>query len=183
MAIGKHRKYRREGTLAEDVVTFITRRPGASMAEIMQLAGDEGEGNCELRFTANGGNVVCWTDMSQELVDVITGFLDNKLAHPHPAQETVHGIPMVYLMDGQWLNLPLVKKPPKNGYKKPHWLPVVFYPGDKCYSHHLRASCPNYRVTLRNILKGDADRERSNVVAEQEETKRVMMELAREREK
>ena len=145
------------------------------MAEIMQLAGDEGEGNYELRF-ANGGNVVCWAEMSEELVGVITDFVDNKLAHQHPTLETVKGIPTVYFMDGQWLNLPLVKKPPKNGYKKPHWLPVVFYPGYKCYSHRLRAVCPNYR-------KGDVDRERANVVAEREETTKVMIELAKEREK
>ena len=170
----KHRKYRREGTLAEDVVTFITRRPGASMAELMYLAGDEGEGNLEWRLGhVSGGNIVIWTDMSQDLVAVLAGVLDNKLAHTHPAHETVYGIPMVYFMDGQWLNLPIVQKPPKNGYKKPHWLPVVFYPGYKCYSHRLRDACPNY-------LKGDADRERSNVVAEQEETRRVMIELARE---
>ena len=168
----KHRKYRREGTLAEDVVTFITRRPGASMAEIMQLAGDEGKGNCE--YGLSHLNVVVWTEMSEELANVIVGLQTNKLAHMHHSSVTLGGVPMVYYMDGQWLNLPLIKKkPPKNGYAKPHWMPVVFYPGYKCYSPSLRAECPNYR-------KGDADRERSNVAAEQGETRRVMVELARE---
>ena len=171
MAIGKHRKYRREGTLAEDVVTFITRRPGASMAEIMQLAGDEGEGIGTYGF--KDLNVVIWTGMSEELVIVMRDSQANKLAHIHPSPQTLAGVPMVYFMDGEWLNMPLAKKLPKNRYAKPHWFPVVFYPGYKCYSHDLRAECPNYR-------KGDADRERSNVVAEQEETRRVLVELAKE---
>mgnify|MGYP003147658806 FL=1 len=169
----KHRKYRREGTLSEDVVTFITRRPGASMAEIMQLAGDEGKGNCE--YGLSHLNVVVWTEMSEELANVIVGLQTNKLAHMHDSSVTLGGVPMVYLMDGEWLNLPLVKKPPKNGYAKPHWMPVVFYPGYKCYDHSLRAECPNYR-------KGDADRERANVLAEREETRRVLIELAKEEE-
>jgi len=174
----KHGKYRREGTLAEDVVTFITRRPGASMAELMYLAGDEGEGNCALEFRGTNQNIAflknvfIWQGMSEELANVLTDFQTNELAHMHIITNEMEAF-MVYSMDGMMPTAPMVKRIQKNGYKKPHWIPVVFYPGYKCYSHRLRDACPNY-------LKGDADRERSNVVAEQEETRRVMIELARE---
>jgi hypothetical protein len=180
MGITNDRKYRREGTLSEDVVTFITRRPGASMAEIMQLAGDEGKGNCDLEFRGRNQdfdfikNIFIWQGMSEELGNVLTDFQTNELAHMHIITNEMEAL-MVYLADGMLPTIPMVKRIRKNGYKKPHWIPVVLYPGYKCYSPRLRAACTNYR-------KGDADRERANVVAEQEETKRVMIELARERE-
>ena len=178
----KHRKYRREGTLAEDVVTFITRRPGASMAEIMQLAGYEGKGDYDLQFQGQNQdfphafqkNIFIWWGMSEELGNVLTDFETNELAHMHIITNEMQAL-MVYMADGIIPRIPMVKTIRKNGYAKPHWLPVVFYPRLKCYSPSLRAECPNYR-------KGDADRERANVVAEQEETRRVMIEIAKEEE-
>jgi hypothetical protein len=32
----------------------------------------------------------------------------------------------VYLYDGAAINLPVAKTISKTGYKKPHWLPVIF---------------------------------------------------------
>jgi hypothetical protein len=36
---------------------------------------------------------------------------------------------MVYFIDGGALDLPLVQRPPSNGYRDPHWLPVVINDG------------------------------------------------------
>lgn len=37
--------------------------------------------------------------------------------------------PLVYLLDGAIPRLPIAKRPPANGYRAPHWMPVVVEPG------------------------------------------------------
>ncbi|MBP6965736.1 MAG: hypothetical protein KBC96_15185 [Armatimonadetes bacterium] len=39
--------------------------------------------------------------------------------------------PMIYVLDGVCSTLPIVKREPKRGYKKPHWLPVVMCRNDR----------------------------------------------------
>jgi len=129
-------------TLAEDVAGLVKRRRHVSMVEIMRLAGDEGKGNGELKFEKYGGNVVIWRGMSEELADAIMEISSDGLIHPHATLDTIGGIPMTYLIDGMSLKLPIVKNIPKNGYKKPHWLPVVFEPGRRCPDDPV---CPHYK--------------------------------------
>jgi hypothetical protein len=40
---------------------------------------------------------------------------------------------LVYLMDGAVLQLPLAKRPPKNGYRKLHWAPAVLNAKPGCH--------------------------------------------------
>jgi len=125
-----------EYTLAEDVENLIISKTYVSMVDIMNLAGDEGMG--EGRMTIGDDNIVVWADMSEELVNVITSLRVNKSIHIHKAD------PLVYVMDGGWPNMPMVNRPPKNGYKHPHWLPIVFQPGFRCTTDR---QCPNFGVS------------------------------------
>ena len=120
-------------SLADDVAELINRRRHVSMIEIMKLAGDEGKGDIAIALK---DNMVLWEGLSQALVDVLDELKQKKLYHPHPT------ISLAYLMDGDILTLPIVKRPPKNGYKKPHWLPVVLEPGQRCVND---PECPWYK--------------------------------------
>jgi len=120
-------------SLAADVAGLINRRRHVSMIEIVKLAGDEGKGDITIALK---DNMVLWEGLSQALVDVLDELKQKKLYHPHPT------ISLAYLMDGDILTLPIVKRPPKNGYKKPHWLPVVLEPGQRCVND---PECPWYK--------------------------------------
>jgi len=37
-------------------------------------------------------------------------------------------IPLIYMMDGKFLRLPVAANPRKKAYKKPHWMPVTMSP-------------------------------------------------------
>ena len=68
-------------------------------------------------------NIVFWARMSKEFADAVTGALDSGAVHSVPT------VPLVYLIDGGYLDMPIVKRPPKSGYRVPHWLPVVLNVG------------------------------------------------------
>jgi hypothetical protein len=61
-----------------------------------------------------------WAGISDEFY-TITGAL---YTHPHIRLEPASLL--TYLCDGSMLQLPIAKRPPKNGYKEPHWAPVTF---------------------------------------------------------
>jgi hypothetical protein len=124
---------------AEDVAEFVEYWRYVTMAEISDWAGDEGKGDATMWWTnANNSlkNCVLWANVSRELAAVLQQVQQEKLIHPHEGQE------LTYLLDGKRLDLPIAKKPPKNGYKEPHWLPVVFQPGQRCPDD---PACPWYK--------------------------------------
>ena len=112
-------------SLAEDIAELIQRRKHVSMVEIMKLAGDEGKGDISLALDYN---IVLWGAVSSALADAMDELRQKKLVHPH----NVHHL--VYLIDGAIMELPIATQPPttKNGYKEPHWFPIVFQPGTRC---------------------------------------------------
>lgn len=68
-------------------------------------------------------NLLIWAGMSEELVGLLQKMGRAKLFHYEPT------VLLVYLVDGKHLDLPIAKRPPKKGYKEPHWVPVVLKPG------------------------------------------------------
>jgi hypothetical protein len=70
--------------------------------------------------SARDPNIILWTGMSQEFADALEAVLNS------PDISVTSGQFLCYLADGGALTLPIVNRPPKGGYKKPHWLPVVF---------------------------------------------------------
>lgn len=63
-------------------------------------------------------HVVFWSGWSQEAFDLVGELIGDDLIHRVPAD------PLVYLIDGKGLRLPVVKR--FIPYKTDHWLPVVF---------------------------------------------------------
>ena len=80
-------------------------------------------------------NCMVWHHMSEEFLEVwdrlwiITNPDGGRLdLHPLGAMEAF----LIHSADGApMLNLPIAKKPPKGGYKKPRWLPCLVKPSPK----------------------------------------------------
>lgn len=66
-------------------------------------------------------HVVFWTGWSMEMIKVFNELITEGKIHREPAQ------PLIYLIDGAALQLPLVRK--FYPYKTDHWLPTVFCVG------------------------------------------------------
>ena len=77
-------------------------------------------------FATRGGraiellpNCVVWYGLSDELAAALLTLLREQVIDMDDAD------PLVYWVDGAVLGLPLAKRPPTNGYREPHWVPVV----------------------------------------------------------
>jgi hypothetical protein len=64
-------------------------------------------------------NAVLWSNISSEAADVLSELIRERKIEPTPTT------PLVYLIDGQAINLPIVK-PSQRVFKKPVWVPMVF---------------------------------------------------------
>jgi hypothetical protein len=104
--------------MAEKILALvIEKRGGVTYVEIMNRIGDEAKGNCcaEMR-----PNLLVWYGMSQTLVDAVNLLLKDGKIEWHST------LVLTYLADGAALRLPIAKSMPKDGFKKPRWMPVVF---------------------------------------------------------
>ena len=63
-------------------------------------------------------NLILWTGMSEPFKDALRGLLAERRLFFHPAEL------LTYLVDGGLMRMPLASRPPKDGYKAPHWLPT-----------------------------------------------------------
>jgi len=105
-----------ERNMDDRIYEFITEKGGGvSFVEIMNKFG---EGDHELITDLN---VVRWSGLTDETVDGIIKLLNERRILMYPTS------PLVYLVDGCVPNLPIAKRPPKGGYKEPHWIPVVLW--------------------------------------------------------
>jgi hypothetical protein len=99
-----------------EVREYIKARNNVSWAELMRLKGFKGD--IEIRHIAT--NIVEWSGLSEAAANLMDKLMKEGFCHRYPTST------LVYLTDGIMLRLPLAHRPPKNGYKEPHWLPVVF---------------------------------------------------------
>lgn len=67
-------------------------------------------------------NIFIWAGVSAEFCDAFDEL------HRADVIRFTDTSPLVYMIDGGALTLPLVKRPPKGGYRDPHWLPVALAP-------------------------------------------------------
>jgi hypothetical protein len=105
------------------VFSFVARNRGASFIEIKNVLSKIINTKGDYCLSLSQHNIVLWAGMSLEFFEIIKKMLfgDNRKLE---MKETAW---LTYMIDGETLNLPVAKKLPKQGYKKPHWLPVVFY--------------------------------------------------------
>lgn len=108
--------------LALAVEEYVERHDHVSYPEIahriFEANGVEHRGSISIE---DNHNIVYWAGMSEMFAD--TMMLVERRAKIVRKQASV----FTYLVDGGMLRLPIAKRlPPKGGFKKPRWLPVVF---------------------------------------------------------
>lgn len=102
---------------ADEIIRLVTERGGhASFAELMRHFGEAARGDMALHLGVP--NVYIWAGVSDEFADAWFE------AQPRLELESTHFL--VYFIDGATLHWPIARRIPKQGYKKEHWLPVVF---------------------------------------------------------
>ena len=105
--------------------------------------GKQGIGQVAM-YLSSHPSVVLWQGLSQSLAQAFSNLLTSGAVHWHWAF-------LVFYEEGGPLPLPEAAWPVTNEYGKPHWLPVVFKPGERCDDD---IGCPNYTGT------GEEDEER-----------------------
>lgn len=70
-------------------------------------------------FLNDWSNVLLWIAATPEMADVFHDVIGDDRVEMKPT------VPLLYMMDGKVLTIPLAKRVPKLGYKNPRWLPVV----------------------------------------------------------
>lgn len=109
---------------AEAVIDLIVANgQGTTLAEIRNLLDARGmdlDGEIAVGPLGDCPNLYIWAGMSQDFADLVKAVQSDERVEVHPTSV------LVYMFDGQALNLPIAKKPPKNGYREPHWAPVCF---------------------------------------------------------
>ncbi len=109
--------------MAKKIEDHVKEYKHVSFVEIMRLFGQEAKGDYCMEILPN---CILWSGMSMELVDAINDCLIRGTIVPKGTSL------MVYFVDGMFPKWPLAKRLPKNGFKTPHWVPVVFNPpGEK----------------------------------------------------
>jgi hypothetical protein len=107
-------------SVVDTLIELVRRRDHCSFVELLVCLEEQGvptEGSLSMEL---GRNVVLWADLSEEACDVIDDRRCRAAIVPVPTSV------LLYAIDGRMLKLPIAKRPPKAGYKEPHWLPVVF---------------------------------------------------------
>ena len=110
-------------SLKEKILSKVVAHDWVTFVELQRLLGDEAEG--DFVYGADDMNILYWCGLSRRFVDAIESLNEERLIDLVPA---VSGT-LAYFIDGGRLRLPVAKRPPANGYKKPHWLPVCLRPG------------------------------------------------------
>lgn len=128
--------------MMEDVVWYIQHYDWVSFAELAHRYGDQGKGD---HFLNVAENVVLWVGLSDRLCTSIIELMQSKEIHTHSA------LLLTYMVDGELLRLPIAKRPPAGGYKKPHWLPATLRSGPFCEDKN----CPaRQKLHRESVVKG-----------------------------
>jgi hypothetical protein len=103
--------------MAERMLVEVRRlRFGVTFVELVAAAGpgSRGEFQVELEDTEN---IILWSGVSAEFIDALQVLRPHIEPHPTP--------PIVYLIDGSYLNLPIARGA-RRKYDRPHWFPVTY---------------------------------------------------------
>ena len=109
--------------LKERILDVVRSEGDATFARLEQL---EGFGGGDQVLGNTDTNVIVWGHLTTEAVTAVMelqreGRISVKVVSP-----------FFYFHDGSaGPNLPIAKKPPAQGYKEPHWQPVLLVPGNR----------------------------------------------------
>jgi len=93
---------------------YVDENDWVSLPEVVRFIGEAAEGAMELRSVADP-NIVFWTNMSGMFIAALNVLIDGGVVKLVPMSH------FSYLVDGAVIKLPLANRPPKGGYKEPHW--------------------------------------------------------------
>ena len=109
--------------LTEAMKSYIDNKGDMSFAELHRRPEfKDFNVNGKMGMTNDQLNIVYWAGISDDTCNAIKELL----ANGYKMRPTAI---LVYYCDGMTLKFPIVQKPPKNGYKELHWLPVVIVKG------------------------------------------------------
>lgn len=113
------KEHAERGDVAEAVVSYVRLYDWVTFIELSKRFAPyiTTEGEFEMTFS-NDDNLIIWQRMSQEFLALILRLLEEKRIFMHGSCR------LTYLIDGGTLGLPTAERPPKGGYKTPHWLPI-----------------------------------------------------------
>jgi len=108
---------------AQACIDYIRLYGSANFVELSNVLRSNGinpDGDGNLVFPGLP-NVILWAGINDDFVSVINAIRERQdIIEPRGADV------LTYAYDGGFLRLPIAKKPPKGGYKKPHWAPIQF---------------------------------------------------------
>lgn len=103
--------------MVEEIIEIMREmKSGVSFVDLENRLGAKAKGDYQYEILPN---VVLWSGMSIEFASALR---DERI---RDALEIAPTPLLVYLADGKVLNLPIAKRPPRNGYREPHWAPVT----------------------------------------------------------
>ena len=110
----------------DNVEQFIKKLDYVSFANLQQEFPEEGQPR-EYEIGLPKLNAVYWWNITETMIKVLNSLMDEGKIHMHTSSR------LVYMIDGQIINLPIATRKPKGGsYKTQHWIPVTFRPGAIC---------------------------------------------------
>ena len=104
--------------LAEEIEDYVRRMRNVTLVELERWLGSQYSGTSRL-VDSRDPNLVYWEDLTKPVLDALNLLIRERRI------EVKSTDPLIYLFDGGALRLPIAKRPPRAGYKNPHWLPVV----------------------------------------------------------
>ena len=128
--------------MAEDMRLYIGTKDNVTFAELSRRYGDDAAGTESLTFTTHPRDekhrLILWANMSYDFVDAVQAGFQAGYFHPEPTIDTIGGMPLVYLLDGECLKIPIPPARILNAYrkgtplKKDYWAPMILRPGTHC---------------------------------------------------
>ncbi len=111
-----------KGDLRAAVIEYVNAQGSVTFVELQNYLSPYIEVRGEAELSLPNLNLVLWAGVSDEFAN----FVQELWGDPDLVADGCS--PMEYLWDGGALNLPIAKRPPKQGYKEPHWAPMVLRP-------------------------------------------------------
>lgn len=112
--------------IKQAIYSYCKKNPGMTYREIEDIFTAHGfswEGDY-LSTAEEDGNVIFWSGWNIAAYDIISEMVRSGNLIREPCDL------LLYLTDGKMLTFPIVRKYPKGGYKRPHWLPCAFDIGE-----------------------------------------------------
>ena len=104
---------------ADAIYAYVAMNDWVTFAELWNVIGETAWGKGTLAIVSpTDPNILFWVGMTPEVVDTIQGLTSSKRLFYH---STVF---LTYLIDGRCLQIPTLKRVPKQPLKSERWLPV-----------------------------------------------------------